>query len=113
MHFRLRGIAIPSDSKLDIHTIGEKDSALHCVTSYEDCCKNIRRGEIYYIRNDAAFTLPKRGDNEALYRNRGPSVLRLNRRINTGADISDLVGVYRCCLPDGCGDEKCIEITLV
>ncbi len=70
-----------------------------------------RRGDIYHnIRDDVVVPLLARG---VLYRNRGSSVVRLNSRLTHGADVSDFVGVYRCCLSDGCGDEKCIEITLV
>ncbi len=107
MQFRLRGT---SDSELDIRTIGERNDALLCVTTSEECCRDSRRGDIYHIRDDVVVPLLTRG---VLYRNRGSSVVRLNSRLTPGADVSDLVGVYRCCLPDGCGDEKCIEITLV
>ncbi len=36
------------------------------------------QGEIYNIRDGSAVILPKRGENEILYRNRGP--MRLNKR---------------------------------
>ena len=113
IEFRLRGTVIPSDSQLDILSIGVEGDALHCVTPFQDCCKANRRGEIYNIGDDGtASTLPLRGENRAIYRNRGSSLVRLNVR-NHFADVGDRVGRYRCCLPDGCGEESCIEISLV
>ena len=108
IEFRLRGNVIPSDSELDSQMIGVEEEALLCVTPYENCCKANRRGEIFRIRDGAQFLLPLRRDNMPLYRNRGVGVVRLNRRSD-----GQHAGLYRCCLPDGCGETKCIEITLV
>ncbi len=115
IEFRLLGNVVPSDSELDSRTIGVEDDALLCVTPYENCCKASRRGEIYNIRDGAEFLLPRRGDNMLLYRNRGVNVVRLNRRNTSQFQQNDgeIAGLYRCCLPDGCGQRKCIEITLV
>ena len=110
IEFKLRGETIPADSQLDFKNIGLEENALHCVTPFQNCCKHNRRGEFYDIRDGSAHTLPLRRDNMILYRNRGPSMVRLNKRDDQDGDIA---GLYRCCLPDGCGEEKCIEITLV
>ena len=108
----MRGEIVSADGQLDIQNIGEREDALLCVTPFKDCCKVKKRGEFYNIRDGAALTVPKRGENKSLYRNRGPSVVRLNRRKSGEDVVGDIAGLYRCCMPDGCGDEKCIEITL-
>ena len=107
--FRLRGKVIPSNSKLDIQRIGAEDKALHCVTPFQNCCKHNRRGEIFRVdENNVRHRLPKKGDNMRIYRNRGPSVVRLNNRRGT-----EDVGTYECCIPNACNEEECIQITLV
>ena len=108
----LKGELISNGSNLNFSAIGIEEDALLCVTPLKNCCKANRRGEFYNIRNGIAFRLPRRGDNKVLYRNRGPSVVRLNRR-NSGAGVGSIAGDYLCCLPNGCGEEECIKITLV
>ena len=105
--FQLDGEVIPAGSQVTILSIGKGDNALLCITPNEDCCNENKEGHYKSTRG----TVPGKGANEVLYRNRGPGVVRLNRRI--GAEIGDIAGVYQCCVPDGCGDVKCIEITLI
>ena len=92
-----------------ITDIGEGDNALLCMTDSPDCCKppngNTRQGEFYYPDNSAvgySFT-------NSLYRNRGPQVVRLNRRNNALSPT----GVYRCQIPDSIGIMQNIYITII
>ena len=98
--------------------IGEGKEALFCITNKINCCR------VTDIKNsDMSFTLqnltgigqwyfPNRtlvGDSEtsmqgALYRSRGPSVVRLNRKKN----VKMPTGVFHCVIEDG--DEVNISI---
>ncbi len=104
---------IPNDSQLDFQTIGTENNALLCVTPFRACCKANKRGEIFRVRAGGVVSpLPLRRDSRMIYRNRGTSVVRLNRR-DFDDDASSFLGPYRCCLPNGCGEEQCININLV
>ena len=78
--------------------IGEGENALHCVTESTDCCHSITsvRAEFYYP-NNSLVSFKASGD--LLYRNRGPQVVRLNRR----NDVLSPTGRYRCEIPDSTG----------
>ena len=49
----------------------------------------------WYYPNDTG--VPNNGDGWEFYRNRGPSVVRLNRRRD------EVTGIYRCEIPDAAG----------
>ncbi len=90
--------------------VGLEGSALHCYTPYEKCCKANKRGEWFEVGEDGSQTvLPKRGEGKPLYRNRGEQIVRLNVRPVAG---SSAAGLYRCCIPDSCGSERCVDVTL-
>ena len=105
--FQLAGEDVPSGGQVSVQRIGEKGNALLCITPNEYCCKN-KQGR---FENGQGDKVPASGSNQTLYRSRGTGMVRLNHR--SDRDSSAVTGVYRCCLPDGCGEEKCIEITLV
>ena len=88
-----------NNSIVAINDIGEGDSALLCVTDKHDCCKppnGLLQGEFYFpnnsmVRNEAS------GD--PLYINRGPQVVRFNKRSNAHPPA----GIYRCDVPESTG----------
>ena len=74
--------------------IGEGGLALLCLTDKLDCCNDSypRFGE-WYFPDGTVVGIGGAGD---IYRNRGPSVVRLNKRNN--ATLAS--GVYHCNIPD-------------
>ena len=104
----LRNQAYLNNSIVAFNDIGEGDNALLCGTDKPDCCKPPKgplQGEFYYpnntlVRNNAS------GD--SLYRNRGPQVIRLNRR----NDVLSPTGRYRCEIPDSSGMNRNIFISI-
>ena len=94
--FILRSQTYSNNSIVAINDIGEGDNALLCVTDNTECCSN-RVGEFYYPNSSA---VPNGyNSNNSLYRNRGPQVVRLNRR----NDVLSPTGRYRCNIPDSSG----------
>ena len=89
-----------NNSYVDIHDIEEgDDGALLCVTDLMQCCHR------FYTANDRALgqwfypngtDVPINDYGYDFYRNRGHSILRLNRRNNA----SSPTGLYCCELPD-------------
>ena len=103
------GPEIADGSTVSMSLIGVDKESLHCVTPYKDCCKPKKNGEWYFVSSDGdKAALPKKSDNQALYRNRGQGVVRLHVREPSNV----AVGLYRCCLPNSCGNESCLEVTL-
>ena len=104
----LQGRTYLNNSVVAINDIGEGDNALLCMTDKPGCCKPPYgpqyEGEFYYPNNSAiGFS-----STNSLYRNRGPQVVRLNRRNN---DLSP-TGVYRCEIPDSNGRNWSIYIKI-
>ena len=100
--FSNHGIVNPAD-------IGENNNALHCLTNYMSCCDSTNglSGEWFYPN---ATTVPVRGFVAAsLYRNRGPSLVRLNRRSPV---VSMDVGIYRCQILAGDGQNENVYVGL-
>ena len=93
-----------------INGIGEGENALLCVTDKTDCCKPPNgdlQGEFYYPNNTLVRNQASR---HSLYRNRGPHVIRLNRRNDV---LSPTVfGAYRCEIPDSGGRMQNIYINI-
>ena len=108
--FRLRGRPVANNSRLEIRTIGEQNNAFTVPHHSVNVVKNKKKGKFYFIQNGVAINVLNNG--HILYRGRGNGLIRLNRR-NNAEDVSEATGLYRCCLPDGCGEEKCIQITLI
>ena len=83
----LKQASIANNSFVDVDNIGVDDDALLCRTDRTDCCgstmmNQIRTGEWHFPCNQESGvgTLGNPPRNDAFYRDRGPSVVRLNRR---------------------------------
>ena len=108
VRFLHHGQTYLNNSNVAINDIGEGDNALLCVTDKPDCCKppnGSLQGDFYYpdntlVRNQAKY--------DSLYRNRGPQVVRLNRRSNTHSPT----GIYKCEIPDFTGWNRIIYINI-
>ena len=81
---------------MTITDIGEFRNALLCITNLSECCRGSYKGirEWYYPNNDSAIEISTTGRD--FYRNRGPSVVRLNRRNSATFPT----GIYRCTIPN-------------
>ena len=96
-------------STISIDDIGEGSSALLCHTDRTDCCSGANRyGEFIYPNNVAVGILSA---GEAMYRNRGIQMIRLNR--NRNSPLSPQTGLYRCVIPDSNGVPQSISINIV
>ena len=100
--FSNHGLVDPAD-------IGEDNSALLCLTNYVSCCDSSNElfGEWFYPNTSA---VPIRGFGAAsLYRNRGPSLVRLNRR----SPVASMdAGIYRCQILAGAGQNENVYVGL-
>ena len=97
-----------NNSIVAINDIGEGDNALLCVTDKPDCCKppnGLLQGDFYYPDNTL---VRNHAQSYSLYRDRGPQVIRLNRR----SDVLLITGVYRCEIPDFTGWNRSIYINI-
>ena len=84
----------PNNSIINIDEIGEEAMALLCFTNKLTCCEAVssRSGE-WYFPNGSAVEKENRGGD--MYRDRGPSVVRLNQK-STSSSPS---GVFHCEIP--------------
>ena len=108
LKFLLRNQTYLNNSLVALNDIGEGDNALLCMTDKPDCCKPTNgplQGEFYNPNNTLVRT---RAGGDALYRNRGPQVVRLNRRNN----VLSPTGIYRCEIPDSSGRIRNIYINV-
>ena len=98
----LNGTTIANNSNVLLQSIGEGDAhALLCTTDRVACCTGTgRAGEWFYPDGRMVpIMTPTTGDPEPYYRNRGTSLIRLNRRPNQG--LSEMYnGIYCCEIPD-------------
>ena len=99
----LRGQSYSNNSLITFEDIAEGDSALLCLSTQMECCSadevpgGYVKGNWYYPNGRNIPNIP---DN-SLYRNRGPSVVRLNRNVaSTGVQY----GIFKCSMPDGAED---------
>ena len=82
-----------------LRNIGEGDpGALLCTTDSTTCCTGAlgRGGEWFY---PDGWMVPVMGNGEPYYRNRGTSLIRLNRRPSQGLSVM-YTGIYCCKIPD-------------
>ena len=103
----LKGSIYSNHSLVNISDIGEGSAALHCFTNKSDCCRRSEgqvSGEWYFPGNGS--TVGTSGGAGSIYRNRGPSVVRLNRRNNAMMPS----GVFRCEIPDANGTNQNIYV---
>ena len=105
MFFTLGGQPYRNGDSILIGEIGEGDGALLCVTDLDQCCRDGGLGEWFYP-NESLVRV--NGSNDDFYRDRGPSVVRLNRRNNATSPI----GQYCCVVPDATFTNKttCVNI---
>ena len=101
MYLSLGGVRITNNSNVGIYDIGEGDNgALLCVTDLMQCCHRdytatgTALGAWFYPNGTHVPIII--GD-DYLYRNRGPSVVRLNRRNDAEYYAT---GLYCCEVPD-------------
>ena len=100
-----RGYIYENNSIVTVDEIAENDGALLCYTNNVECCESSRQGEWYFPNGTTVGTS---GDGSGFYRNRGPSVVRLNRRNNAMMPT----GVFRCEIPDASGTNQSIYIRI-
>ena len=94
---------IANNSIVLLQSIGEGDAgALICTTNRTACCRGSGQaaGEWFYPNGRMVpITYPAPDPPEPYYRNRGTSLIRLNRRPNIG--LSEMyTGIYCCEIPD-------------
>ena len=108
MYLSLRGrIYTRNSSYIDIDEIGEGDeAALLCVTDLVQCCRGDNTpgsggalGKWFYPNGGSVQV---EGSRDNIYRNRGPSVVRLHRRNN----IRSPAGLYCCEVPDATNNSQ-------
>ena len=109
VRFQLNGQSYGNDSEVLLTDIGDGDSALLCLTDNTQCCNVAGLGPLgeWYFP-DGTPVVNGTNQSRSIYRNRGPSVVRLNRRNNATSPT----GVYRCEVPDASGTIQNIYITL-
>jgi hypothetical protein len=79
---------------VSLRDIGEGRRALLCITSITDCCRNTPSStREWYFPNRS--TIKVKGAGESFYRDRGPSIVRLNRRHNATSPS----GIFSCIIP--------------
>ena len=105
--FFLGGSVYGNNSVVTISDIGEGSEALHCLTNKVDCCSGAEGpalGEWYFPSNGSAVGSSNGGG--SIYRNRGPSTVRLNRRNNAMMPT----GVFRCEVLDANGTNQNVYV---
>ena len=107
--FQLSGVFYANNSNVFIGGIGEEDDALLCLTDATQCCRGSDNpsgalGEWYFP--DGTLVPDGQDASRDIFRNRGPSVVRLNHRNNAQSPT----GVYRCEIPDVSGTNQNIFV---
>ena len=103
----LRNQTYLNNSVVAINDIGEGDNALQCVTDKPDCCKGnaTGQGQFYFPNNSRVKGI---ASSDSLYRNRGPQVVRLNRKNN----VLTPTEIYRCEIPDSSGMDRSLYMNI-
>jgi len=101
IYFSLRGTTYQNHSLVTLEDIGENDNALLCLTDYRACCGRAQSpggrvlGDWHYPNGTRVpNTILGYGYIWDFYRNRGQSVVRMNRR------SGGVNGIYHCVIPD-------------
>ena len=100
----LNGVLYGNNSIVTLDEIGEDSASLFCLTSKSDCCRSSDTpegvGDVgdWFYPNGIMVGTSTFGN---IYRNRGPSVVRLQRRNN-----AQTTGVFRCEVPDASGTNQ-------
>ena len=108
-----RSSIINTNSNIFITDIGEGDcGALLCYTDLNECYHNsdTTTGALGLLFYPNGSDVGIRSSGQDFYIDRGPSVVRLNRRINA---TSTIIGLFCCVLPDATFTEIkiCINVT--
>ena len=82
---------------MNVDDIGVEEAALLCHTNKTNCCGLPNRAGEWYFPNGTRVGI-KGVSQDEFYRNRGPQVVRLNRRQGT-LNFTDR-GLFRCEVPD-------------
>ena len=114
VRFLLNGTTYRNNSLVALEDIGEGDYALLCITDNTACCARAQSpglvvlGDWYYPnRTGVPNAIVVSPDLQwEFYRNRGPSVVRMNRR------RGGVNGIYRCVIPDTAGFTQSMYIGL-
>ena len=103
----LRDTAHQDNSVVTLEDISEGDDALLCKTENTACCSRAQvpgrgiLGDWYYPNGTGVANY---GVEWEFYRNRGQSVVRLNRR------RGGVTGIYHCVIPDATGVDQTMFI---
>ena len=103
----LNGTVIPNHGLVLLEDIGESDAALLCLTDNRMCCGRSQSpgggilGDWYYPNGTGVANI---GQQWEFYRNRGPSVVRLNKR------RGGVNGIYHCKIPDQNGVSQSLYV---
>ena len=111
VRFSLNSTTYQNNSLVTLEDIGEWDDALLCVTDNIACCARAQSpvgvvlGDWYYSNGTGVANAFVAFDIQwDFYRNRGQSVVRMNRR------RGGVNGIYRCEIPDTTGVGQTIYI---
>ena len=94
---------------MTLNEIGEDSASLFCLTNKTDCCRSsdTPQGIVvighWYFPNGSSVKNTISGDN--MYRDRGPSFVRLQRRNN-----AQTTGVFHCEVPDASGTSQSLYV---
>lgn len=106
--FQLGGTTYPNNTVVLLEDIGEVDNALLCMSNNTHCCgaSSTFRGEFYYPNG---AIIPTQAAGHSVYRNRGASFIRLNKRGNV---VDSPLGRYRCEIIDNTGVNQSLYINI-
>ena len=99
----------PNNSIILFDDIGEAANALLCTTDRVECCSgsSFGGGGHWYFPNGSEAVGGFLGG--SIYRNRGPQIVRLNRR----NDAQSPNGIYRCEIPDARANTQKLFVTII
>ena len=104
----LTGISYSNNSIILIEGIGEAENGLFCTTDRVECCSGANRAGSWYFP-DGHEILPGFLAVSDIYQNRGPQIVRLNRRNG----VQSPSGKYRCEIPDANGTTQELFVTIM
>ena len=99
-----------NNSIVSLSEIGEGRDALLCITSEADCCRYTNNIPLsmreWYFPNGSSV---KKGlDGHSFYRDRDPSIVRLNRRHN----VTSPNGIFQCIIPSSIRENMIMTTTI-
>jgi hypothetical protein len=97
VYLSLKRNNIANSSNVLITDIGEGENALLCLTDLPFCCDTNRTGE-WFFPSGSEVPIKINSATIDFYRNRGPGVVRLNRKNVNGTQPP--TGLYCCQVPD-------------